>query len=134
MLLSKEERKEVNTLTEQNFIKTIHTDSYEKAVETFHACYETADDLVQKVVDGEIIDDIQLKNAVQQMIYSYRYAERKRIEATGSHLLNPGSIQVPDDNVEASMRANEYLGKYAQDKAVDNYERGMWLFRMAQNF
>lgn len=134
MLLSKEERKEINAITEQNFIKSIHTDSYEKAVETFHSCYETASDLVNKVVDGEIIDETQLKIAVQQMIYSYRYAERKRIEVTGSHLVNPGNIQVPKDNIEASMKANELLGKYAQEKVIDDLERGMWMLRMAQNY
>lgn len=132
--MSKKERKELNRITEEIFLRSNQTESYEKAIELFHTYYISADDMVNKISDGEIVDKVSLKNVMQHMIYSYRNAEKMRIATVGSHIVNPGNIHIPNDNIEASIKGNEHMGKFALEKDVDDFERGMWLLRMAQSY
>lgn len=121
-----EERKQICKIAEKKFLKTF-SDSYEESIRVFYECYKNTALLADRVSDGEIIDQVYLKENVQKVIYAYRNAQRKKKERNGESILNPENISVPEDFVEASIMENKAMGEFALTGSLSEYETGMWL-------
>ncbi len=131
-MLSEEERMEICAIAEKKFLSDFTEGSYEESINMFQTCYIDASKLVERLENGEIIDQMCLKASIQKMIYAFRHAQKKKRERCGGHLLDPDSIFVPGDAVEAAILANKAIGNYALTGNPDEYETGMWIRNIAE--
>jgi hypothetical protein len=124
--MSEEDRRQICNIAEKRFLGSF-ADTYEESVKVFHECYKKTAFLVEKVADGEIVDQICLKEGIQKMVYSFRRAQKKREEKDGRNILDPGGIQIPDGVTEISIMMNQAMGNFAQTGSCSDFETGMWL-------
>ena len=140
--LKQEEKEELFHAAEENFFEAnfevgcdeeTMKENYKNAIRIFYDKYAEAEKICESIVDGEIIDEVTALMKVQELIISYKYADRFRMSLTGEHIVNPATIQLPCNRKEIAMKGNEYLGKYAQSRNYDYYEKGKWLLHYAMS-
>ena len=69
-------RKELFSAAEEEYVSKGY--SYEESIEYFQKRYSDAACLAERVNDGEIVDNTNLRFNIEQLIISFKYANQKR--------------------------------------------------------
>lgn len=140
--LKQEEKEELFHAAEESFFESnfevgcdeeTMKENYFNAIRIYYDKYEEAEKICVLISDGEAFDEVTAMMKIQELIISYKYADRFRMELTGEHIVNPASIQLPSDRNEMAMMGNKFLGEYAESKNYDHYETGKWLLHCAMS-
>lgn len=128
-------RKEQISIAEQGFIEnhfcygsglSFTKENYLKSIDLLVSSYYHADELSEKITDGEAVDPPTLNQSVQELIFSYRHAERFRNDLSGSKIVNPLDISVSSNLEDNVAKGETFLKRYEESSDFDDYESGKW--------
>jgi hypothetical protein len=101
-------------------------ENYKRGVDFYYNSYISASATIERLQNGECLDNVGLNFAVQQLIITYKSASKLRKNCDGKKLVDIGALDMPKDAVECSMRGNQFLGNFGISKDLSDYERGKW--------
>lgn len=130
----REARREIaeEVFFEDNFEIAVDQDScygnYILAMDIFFEKYAAAEDLVETVGNGEVVDVVQAGMIMREMLMAYKYALRFRQQLTGERIVNPATVSLYDEPNNLAMKGNMLIGRYnATSHDFCDYETGKWL-------
>lgn len=135
-LLKNEEKEELLHIAEETFFETMFEvavdeetmiSNYQAALRIFYEKYVAADQVAEDMCDGVITDETTAMLKIQELVISYKYVNRFRNQISGKGIVNPGTIELPEDRTQLAIQGNELLGKFATSKDYDDYEKGKWM-------